>query len=75
MSNNRILIYNIRRIIREKGIKQCSVAEKAGFTENIFSAMLNERKIITAEHIPLIAGALKVSVNDLYATPDEKATG
>lgn len=66
MSNNQILIYNIRRIIKRKGLKQCSVAEKAGFTPNTFSSMLNERKVITAEHIPSIARALNVDVNELF---------
>lgn len=66
MSNNQILIRNIRRVIKEKGMKQCAVAEKAGFSPQTFSSMLNERKIITAEHIPNIAHALEVSVNELY---------
>ncbi|MBD5456326.1 MAG: helix-turn-helix transcriptional regulator [Lachnospiraceae bacterium] len=52
--------------MKEKGLKQYAVAEKAGFLPNIFSSMLNERKIITAEHIPNIAHALDVSVNELY---------
>lgn len=66
MSNNQKLIQNIRRIIKEKGLKQYAVAEKAGFQPNVFSSMLNERKIITAEHIPNIACALNVTVNELY---------
>ena len=28
----RILIFNIGRIIKDKGLKQCAVAEKAGFS-------------------------------------------
>ncbi len=66
MSNNQVLIYNIRRLVREKGLKQYAVAEKAGFAPNIFSSMLNERKVITADHIPTIAHALGVPVNELY---------
>ena len=66
MSNNQVIISNIRRVIRRKGLKQCVVAEKAGFTPNAFSSMLNERKVIMAEHIPDIASALGVSVNELY---------
>lgn len=71
MSNNQLLIRNIKNLIREKGIKQYVVAEKAGFSPNNFSAMLNERKIITAEHIPNIARALGVTVNDLYERGSE----
>lgn len=51
MSNNQIIINNIRRLIRLKGLKQCAVAEKAGFSPNAFSAMLTERKAIMAEYI------------------------
>ena len=61
-----MIINNIRRVIRSKGLKQCVVAEKAGFTPNAFSSMLNERKAIMAEYIPDIALALGVSVNELY---------
>ena len=66
MTNNQILIFNVRRIIKEKGLKQCSVAEKAGFSPNTFSSMLNERKVITAEYLPNIACALGVPVNEFY---------
>lgn len=70
MNNTQTLIFNIRRIIEEKGFKQRSVAEKAGIGPNLFSSMLNERKLITAEHIPNIADALDVSVNELYKKPE-----
>lgn len=52
--------------MKQKGLKQCAVADKAGFSPNMFSQMLNERKIITAEHIPYIAHALDVDTNELY---------
>lgn len=66
MTNNQILIFNVRRIIKEKCLKQCAVAEKAGIAPNLFSAMLNERKVITAEHLPHIAYALGCEVNEFY---------
>lgn len=71
MSNNQIIINNIRRIIREKGLKQCAVAEKAGFSPNALSAMLAERKTIMAEYMPDIASALGVPVNELFKKGDE----
>ena len=52
--------------MKEKGLKQLAVAEKANLTPNIFSNMLNERKIITVEHIPYIADALGVNVSELF---------
>lgn len=66
MTNNQLLIFNVRRLMKEQGLKQLAVAEKANLTPNAFSSMLNERKIITAEHIPYIAHALDVEVNELY---------
>lgn len=66
MSNTQIFILNVENIIRKKGFKKCMVAQKAGLTPNMFSAMLNNRKIITAEHIPNIANALGVPVGELY---------
>ena len=66
MTNNQLLISNVRRVMKQKGSKQCAVADKAGFSPNMFSQMLNERKIITAEHIPYIAHALDVDTNELY---------
>ena len=66
MSNNQMIIRNIRQIINEKGLKQCAVAEKAGFSPRLFSAMMNERKFILAEYIPNIAAALGVDANELF---------
>lgn len=59
---------NIKRIIVCKGIKQRFIADFAGFSENEFSAMLNGRKIIRATDLPLIAKALEVTPNELFAT-------
>lgn len=61
------IISNIKRIIDEKGMKQGFVAEKAGFTKQEFSNILNERrKLLRVEHLWDIAMTLDVSVNDLY---------
>lgn len=60
------IVNNIKTIIEEKGMKQVVVANRAGFSPQDFSNMLNERrKLIRAEHLPLIADALGVDVNDL----------
>lgn len=66
------VIENIKRIIERKGMKQVVVAERAGFTPQEFSNILNERrKLLRIEHIVPIAKALGVEVNDLYADPAE----
>lgn len=58
---------NINRIIKEKGLKQCVVANKAGFKTQPFNDMLNGRKIIKVSSVQNIAAALGVTVNELYA--------
>lgn len=61
------VVSNIRYIINEKGMKQGVVAERAGFTKQEFSNIMNERrKLLRVEHLPAIAVALGVEVNDLY---------
>lgn len=66
ITNTQLFIFNVRRVMKEKGLKQLAVAEKVNLTPNIFSNMLNERKIITVEHIPYIADALDVNVSELF---------
>ena len=62
------LASRIQEVIEEKGLKQCSVARKAGLRENEFYAMLGNRKIIKPCDISVIAKALDVSVDDLFKT-------
>ena len=57
---------NTKRIIEGKGLKQKAVAEKAGFSIQQFSALLNHRKIIKDVDIVAIANALDVTPNDLF---------
>lgn len=67
------VVQNIKTIITEKGMKQTVVAERAGFSDSDFSNMLNERrKLIRIEHIPRIAKALGVELNDLFCIPEKK---
>lgn len=69
------IISNIKRIIDEKGMKQGFVAEKAGFTKQEFSNILNDRrKLLRVEHLWDIAMTLNVSVNDLYGV-EKKEVG
>ena len=58
---------NIKHIIRERGMKQKTVGERAGFTEQQFSRMLNGRNLIHADHIPAIANALGVNYDEVFA--------
>lgn len=74
-NNNSVVPENIERVIREKGIKQCAIAKKAGYSKQQFSDMMNGRKIIKAIDILIIANALGVTPNDLYGISEEKDAG
>lgn len=58
---------NTRRIIAERGLKNRAVAEKAGFSENQFSAILNKRRVVRDVDVIAIAQALGVTPNELFA--------
>ena len=56
----------ILRIINEKGMKQCAVAERVGVSKQMFSDMLNGRRLIKPSDIVAISKALDVTPNDLF---------
>lgn len=58
---------NTRRIITERGLKNRAVAERAGFSENQFSAILNKRRVVRDIDVIAIACALGVTPNELFA--------
>ena len=61
------IIHNIRAIIKEKGFKQKVVAERAGFSEQDLSHILNDRRqLLRVEHIPRLAAALGVEIKELF---------
>lgn len=59
------IIANIQNLISQKGIKQCVVAERAGFTPQKFSNILNKRKLLRVENVKAVADAIGVDVNEL----------
>ena len=68
-----VLATNIRRIIKEQGIKQYVIAHKAGYSHRQFSDMMNGRRTIKAEDVPDIAEALGVAIDELFATDETKS--
>lgn len=64
---NLVLPQNIIRIINDRGMKQCAVANKAGFSKQQFSDMLNGRKIIKPCDALAIADVLEITMNELYS--------
>lgn len=62
-----------KEIIQDKGLKQKSVAVKAGYTDQQLSNLLNGRKIFSAYDILRIANALEVTPNDLFGITSNKS--
>lgn len=63
---NAMLPVNISCAIKARGMKNNAVAERAGFSAQQFSDMLNGRKIIKPCDILAISDAIGVSVGDLF---------
>lgn len=63
---NTPLSKGIQILIAEKGFKNLYVAQKAGFTSQEFSDMLNGRRLIKACDVPKIADALGVEAGEIY---------
>lgn len=63
---NVMLPVNIACAIKARGMKNNAVAERAGFSAQQFSDMLNGRKIIKPCDILAISDAIGVSVGDLF---------
>lgn len=60
-----------RKIMNDKGLKQKSVAEKAGYSQQQFSNLLTGRKFFGANDVLRIAMALKVTPNELFGINNE----
>lgn len=69
LTSNSVVAENMKRIISDKGLKQASIALKAGFTPQELNDMLNGRRIMRAIDIAQILEVLKdvgVDANDLF---------
>lgn len=64
--SNTPLPFNISRAIKARGMKNNAVAERAGFSKQQFSDMLNGRKIIKPCDILAISDAIGINVGDLF---------
>lgn len=64
---NAMIPRNIEKAIQARGLKNCAVAEKAGYSNQQFSDMLNGRKIIKPCDIVAISGALGIGVGELFS--------
>lgn len=64
---NSPLSNGIKVIIARKGLKNIYVAERAGFTPQELSDMLNGRRLIKACDVPKLAFAMEVKEGDIYS--------
>lgn len=67
------VINNIKILIEQKGMKQSVVANRAGLTAQDFSNILNKRrKLLRVEHLPAIANALGVEIQELFCLSNKE---
>lgn len=67
------LILNVKKIILEKGMKKCIVAEKMGITPQQFSDMLNGRRVIKYNDVLSLCESMDVTPNELYGYDSQAA--
>ena len=60
------IIESVRNAIEAKGLKQCVVAERAGFTPQEFSNILCGRKTFRTEYVAPVCNALGITPNELF---------
>lgn len=68
---NSPLSKGIKVIIARKGLKNIYVAERAGFTPQELSDMLNGRRLIKACDVPKLAFAMEVKEGEIYSAGKE----
>lgn len=70
-----LIAENVKRIIKEQGLKQQYVAKKGGYSERAFTDFMHSRRVITEHDILIFSYILNVTPNDLYgiSTKDKKS--
>lgn len=63
----------LKLYIKDSGLKQCSIAEKAGFTENQFSQILNGKRSVSADELEAICKSIGATPNDIYHVDSNSA--
>lgn len=62
---------NAKKIMEKQGVKHKAIAERAGYSVQQFSSMLNGRKRIDWRDVLRIAVALGLTPNDLYGITNQ----
>lgn len=58
-TSNSVVATQLKSVIKEKGLKQSVIADRAGFTSQEMNDMLNGRRLIRAADIVSIIGVIK----------------
>lgn len=61
---------NVRTMIDEKGYRYSAIAERAGYTRQQLSDMLNGRKLILADDCAKLRKAIGCTYDDLFRKPE-----
>ena len=64
---------NLKRIIKERGLKQNVVAKWAGYTNHQLTDMLNGRKFIKPCDVASLANVLGVDVGELFVETSQSS--
>lgn len=67
MEKSYIVNRNLKRIIKQEGRVQKVVAERTGMRKDTLSRILNCKRPVYGDEIPALAGALNVSIDELFA--------
>ncbi len=63
----------IEKIIAQKGMKKCVVAERAGMSAQMLTDIFANRRLIKMRDVVLLARALDCSPNEFFAEFDRGA--
>lgn len=73
-TSNSVVAVRLKNIIKEKGLKQSAIAERAGFTSQEMNDMLNGRRLMRAVDIASIISVVKefgIDANYLFNIQQE----
>ena len=71
-NSNHPVDIRILQIIESRGLKQRSVAERAGYKIQTLSDMINGRRLIKPYDIVKLAQVLNVSPNEFFKNPNNQ---
>ena len=57
---------NIKKIIKEKGLKQTYICKELGINESVLSLIINGKRKPNQDRLKALARILNVSIKDLY---------